>query len=124
VVVDGAIVAIGGRGTQNVAAVERYDPAEDRWTALPAMPTARSGLTAAVLVGAIHVIGGEDAERARVFREHERFDPVTGTWTSALPLDRGRHGLGSGVIDGALYIVAGGPAPDLSVSDRVDVYRP
>lgn len=54
----GTIIAIGGRGTQNVDAVERYDPATDTWTPLPPLPTARSGLTAAMNDGAIHVIGG------------------------------------------------------------------
>jgi hypothetical protein len=40
----------------------------------------------------------------------------------APPLDRGRHGLGSAEIDGLLFVVGGGPAPDLSTSDRVDVF--
>jgi N-acetylneuraminic acid mutarotase len=124
VATDGAIIAIGGRGTQNVNAIERYDPATSTWSALAPLPTARSGLTAAVLDGRIHVLGGESADPPKVFPEHEVFDLATGTWATETPLDRGRHGLGSGVIDGLLYVVAGGPNPDLAVSDRLDVYTP
>lgn len=122
--VDGAIVAIGGRGTQNVDAVERYDPATDTWAALAPLPTARSGLTASLLDGGIHVIGGESADPPKVFRDHEVFDVASGAWSVAPPLDRGRHGLGSGVIDGRLYVVGGGPNPDLSYSDRLDIFTP
>jgi N-acetylneuraminic acid mutarotase len=124
VAVDGAIIAIGGRGTKNVDAVERYDPATNTWSSLASLPTARSGLTAAVLDGAIHVIGGENPDPLRVYREHEVFDVADGTWSIAPPLDHGRHGLGSGVIDGTLYVVGGGPNPDLSVSDRLDIFTP
>lgn len=59
-----------------------------------------------------------------MFRDHEVFDIATATWSIAPPLDRGRHGLGSGVIDGRLYVVAGGPNPDLSVSERLDLFTP
>ena len=121
---DEAIIAIGGRGTQNVDAVERYEPATDAWTTLPALPIARSGLTAAILGDGIHVIGGESIDPPRTFREHEVFDLSTGTWSVAAALDRGRHGLASGVIDGRLYVVGGGPNPDLSTSDRLDVFTP
>lgn len=117
---DGGVIAIGGRGTTNVDAVERYDPATDAWTALPSLPTARSGLTASVVNGLIHVVGGESIDPATVFREHEVFDPATTEWLVAPPLDRGRHGIGSGEIDGQLFVVGGGPAPDLSTSDRLD----
>jgi hypothetical protein len=59
-----------------------------------------------------------------VFPQHEVLDLVTLTWAEAPPLDRGRHGLGSGVIDGRWYVAAGGPNPDLSVSDRLDIFTP
>ncbi|MNL43455.1 Kelch motif protein [compost metagenome] len=35
-----------------------YDPASDRWRALPPLPTPRHGLGAATLGNRIHVIGG------------------------------------------------------------------
>jgi non-specific serine/threonine protein kinase len=122
--VDGGLIAIGGRGTQSVDAVERYDPAADTWTALAPLPAARGGLAAAVLDGRVHVVGGEGIDPVKIFRDHEVLDLATGTWALAPPMERGRHGLGAGVIDGRLYAVGGGPSPDLSTSDRVDVFDP
>ena len=37
---------------------EVYDPATNRWTAAPRLPTARHGLAAATVGGKIYVIGG------------------------------------------------------------------
>ena len=124
VTVDGTIIAIGGRSATDLAAVERYDPATDSWTRLPPLPTARGGLTASVLGGAIHVVGGESIDSPRVFARHEVFDLATLTWAIGPPLSRGRHGVGSGAIDGLLYVAAGGSNPDLSISDKLDVFTP
>ena len=38
--------------------VERYDPNNDSWVALPPMPTARHGLGAGATDGRIHVVSG------------------------------------------------------------------
>ena len=121
---DGTILVIGGRASTDLAAVEKYDTATDTWTSLPPLPTARGGLTAGLLDGQVHVVGGESIDSPGVFPQHEVLDLVTLTWAEAPPLDRGRHGLGSGVIDGRWYVAAGGPNPDLSVSDRLDIFTP
>lgn len=124
VTADGALVAVGGRAATDLAAMERYDPATDAWTALPTLPTARGGLTAAFLDGAIHVIGGESIGEPGIFDEHEILDLRTLAWSAGPPLARGRHGLGSGVIDGRLYVAAGGANPGLSTSDKLDIFSP
>jgi len=124
VAVDGAIVAIGGRGTQSVDAVERYDAATNAWTAMAPLPAARGGLAAAVLGDQVHVFGGEGVDPPKIFRDHDVLDLATGEWSVGAPMERGRHGLGIGAIDGRIYLVGGGPNPDLSVSARVDVFTP
>jgi N-acetylneuraminic acid mutarotase len=124
VVVDGTIIAVGGRAATDLAAVERYEPATDTWTSLPPLPTARGGLTAAVLDNAIHAIGGESIDAPRVFAQHEILNLATLTWSAGPPLARGRHGLGSAVIGGRLYVAAGGANPDLAVSDKLDIFTP
>jgi N-acetylneuraminic acid mutarotase len=124
VVADGAIIAIGGRGTQSVDAVERYDPESNTWTAMATLPTARGGLAAAVLDGRVHVLGGEGVDPPKIFRSHDVIDLATGTWSEGPPMTRGRHGLGIGAVDGRIYVVGGGPNPDLSTTDRVDVFTP
>jgi N-acetylneuraminic acid mutarotase len=59
----GMIYVFGGETvrlirTRTFDAAERYDPVAERWDRLPAMPTARHGLGAASLDGAIHVLSG------------------------------------------------------------------
>jgi Kelch motif len=62
-VIDGRLYAIGGRidgnYSRNLSTNESYDPATDRWEQRAPMPTARSGIAAAVLHGRIFVFGGE-----------------------------------------------------------------
>ena len=48
---------------KNSAALERYDPAADRWQRLPDMPTARGGLGAAIAGGNLFAVGGESPTR-------------------------------------------------------------
>jgi N-acetylneuraminic acid mutarotase len=124
VAVDGAILAIGGRSTQSVDAVERYDPARNTWTAMAKLPVARGGLAAGVLGDEVHVLGGEGVDPPKIFLDHDILDVATGMWSKGLPMERGRHGLGIGAIGGRIYVVGGGPNPDLSTTDRVDVFTP
>ncbi len=41
-----------------IRAVEAYDPATNQWSVLPTMPTARHGVSVAVVNGRLYVIGG------------------------------------------------------------------
>jgi hypothetical protein len=121
---DGTILAIGGRAATDLGAVERYDPKEHTWSSLPPLPTPRGGLTAALLDGGVHALGGETIDSPRVFAQHDVLDLATLMWSAAPPLARGRHGLASGVIAGRWYVAAGGANPDLAVSDQLDVFTP
>jgi len=58
-----SIFVLGGERFSNgapvtLAAVERYEPAHDRWSALPDLPVGRHGIAAAWLDGALYAIGG------------------------------------------------------------------
>jgi len=120
--VDGRILLIGGRWAANVHTVEAYDPATDTWATLPDLPTARGGLTSATVDGLVHVTGGE--EERGTFPQHEVFDPTTAAWTRYPDLPSRRHGLASGAIHGRWVVAGGGKAPDLSVSDIVEIWSP
>ena len=76
------------------------------------------------LDGRVHVLGGEGVDPPKIFRSHDVIDLATGTWSEGPPMTRGRHGLGIGAVDGRIYVVGGGPNPDLSTTDRVDVFTP
>jgi hypothetical protein len=57
----GRLYAVGGRidgnYSRNLTSNEAYDPATDRWEQHAPMPTARSGIAAAVLEGRMLVFG-------------------------------------------------------------------
>src|SRR2546428_11622176 len=86
------------------------------------MPSRRGGLAAALLDGAIHVIGGET--RGSVFANHEVYDPATDRWTTAPALPVARHGLAAAVVGGRLYVIGGGPPPGLAPPAAADRLPP
>jgi N-acetylneuraminic acid mutarotase len=118
---------IAGRwyGGVNRAEHEVYDIAAKAWTRAPDLPTARSGLGAAVIHGRIHVLGGEDLA-GKVFSDHEVFDPATGAWTAESPLPTARHGLLVTMESENLYVIGGGEAAGaltiLNLSDKIEIW--
>jgi N-acetylneuraminic acid mutarotase len=120
----GKVYVIGGRWQGNVAALEAYDPAANRWQHLPDMPSARSGLTSAAIGDEIHVTGGEDPNSNRAYPEQEVFNIRTGTWSRFPDLPLPRHGVGSAVVDGRWYVTGGSQTPGTGESDTVYVFTP
>ncbi|MDV7242294.1 MULTISPECIES: protein kinase domain-containing protein [Rhodococcus] len=112
--------AIGGRdlaSDQNTAAVERYDPASDTWTTLPAMPTPRGGLGAAFIDGRIVTVGGE--QPTSVLSTVEAYDVSAGTWSQLPALRTPRHGMAVGAVGNTVYAVGGGIKPTHAESTAV-----
>jgi hypothetical protein len=114
---DGKLYVIGGTvgscfpggWASNVPMNEVYDIATDTWSTGAPMPTARSGVAAAVLDNKIYVIGGEGwvDESGGVFRTNEAYDPKSNSWIEMAPMPTARHGFAKGVLDGKLYAVSG-----------------
>jgi N-acetylneuraminic acid mutarotase len=114
---DGKLYVIGGAvgscfpsgWASNVSMNEVYDIATDTWSTGAPMPTARSGLGAALIDGKIYVIGGEGwvDELGGVFRSNEAYDPKSDSWVEKTPMPTARHGFAKGVLDGKLYAVSG-----------------
>ena len=80
------LYAVGGRrfvASTNTAALQRYDPKTDQWTALPNMPKPFSGAGAAVVDGRLIVVGGEGASSA--FATVHAYDLTTTNWATSLP---------------------------------------
>jgi N-acetylneuraminic acid mutarotase len=99
-----------------------YDPVTNQWRQVADLPTARSGITAAIVEGKIYVMGGEGA--TGTFNQNEAFDPVRDTWQAMTPMPTARHGLGSAVVQRRIYIISGGPTPGGSFSDLNEVFTP
>jgi len=123
---NGKLYAIGGRVNvdfgQNLDANEEYDPETDAWTARAPLPTARSGIAAALLNGRIYVFGGEGSQGT--FGENEAYDPQTNTWETLEPMPTARHGLGAAVVGDTIYVIGGGETPGLSVSAANEAFKP
>src|SRR6185503_11346273 len=106
------LYAVGGRALspdKNSAALERYDPAADRWQRLPDMPTARGGLGAAITEGHLLAVGGETA--TDVLGVVESYNLARQDWSRERFMRTPRHGIAVAAIDGALYAFGGGTRP-------------
>ena len=103
----GRVIVAGGLSANDpstaLSTAELWDPAEDRWSALPPMAHARAGAAACVLAdGRFAVVGGMAAD-ARRRRDGEVYDPTAGRWE---PL--GGAGMPSGRAGHAVVCVGGG----------------
>lgn len=100
--------------------LEFYDAASDTWIPLPLspMPTARTGLAAAVVAGKLYAIGGfNGANLATV----EVFDPASGIWETRTPMPTPRTLLEAVAIDGLIYVLGGFNGASLNT---VEAYNP
>ena len=113
------LYAVGGRKlevTANTAAVQRFDPNTDRWTPLPAMPSAVSDSGAAIVGGRLIVVGGESI--GTVFNTVRAYDPTSSTWSTLPNLAAARHGLAVAAVGNTLYAIDGAAAPGHNASTR------
>jgi non-specific serine/threonine protein kinase len=118
--------AVGGRALsadKNLGAVERYDPATNEWTRLPALPTPRGGLGAAIVGGRLVTLGGESP--TSVFDTVEVLDLTTNTWTTLPPMKTPRHGMAVLAVGNTVYAVDGAGAPghtdSVNTNEAIDV---
>jgi DNA-binding CsgD family transcriptional regulator len=104
---DGQIYAIGGQSeTGVVGLLERYDPAADRWQALPEKPTAVADAAAVVIGGKIYLPGGrlQDGSVSDVL---EFYDPRTRVWGRGARMPERRSAYGLSAFEGQLYLFGG-----------------
>ncbi len=97
-----------------------YDNTTNTWNTLEALPTARSGLTASTLSGAIFVFGGESS--LYTFEENEAYIPGEG-WLTQQPMPISRHGLASSAVGENIYLIGGGVSPGFSFSAITEKYH-
>ena len=95
--------------------------AVERWHAVAALPTARSGLAVAVEEDHIYAIGGETAQG--VSGVTEQYDVDTNKWVSLKPLLVPVSDISATVIGGRVYI-PGGRLSSGAVTDILESYDP
>jgi N-acetylneuraminic acid mutarotase len=79
--------------------------AEDSWTTLESMSTARHWLGVAVVDGKIYAMGGY--VNGRFSNLNEMYDPKTNTWVTKTPLPKPRSGFGIAVYQNKIFIFGG-----------------
>ena len=102
------LYTVGGRrleASSNTAAVQRFDPAADRWIQLKAAPGKVSDAGAAIIGGQLIVAGGESI--GTVFSTVWAYDIASRTWSSLPNLAEPRHGLAVAAIGSTLYAIDG-----------------
>ena len=141
-VVNGKVFVIGGNiqlkrgefGDLSASTVEMYDPETDTWEQKANMPTARAGVSVAVVDGKIYAIGGSQMKTIQAPRGFsseseevatvEMYDPVTDTWTQKADMPTSKKTM-TCVVDGKIYAVGGwlttNEKPHL---ETVEVYDP
>jgi non-specific serine/threonine protein kinase len=111
------IYALGGRELspdKNVDAVERFDPAANKWEAIAPLPASRGDVAAALIAGRIFVLGGETS--TQVFPTTEALDLRSVTWGPAPAMPTARHGLGVAAVGATLYTFGGALRPGHTAS--------
>jgi hypothetical protein len=116
---DGKVLVAGGKSTTTAAdtaldTAELWDPATQKWTALPPMAHKRAYFAACVLPsGRVAVVGGSGTDGA-VRKDGEVFDPVKREWKPLGAEMAHQHGNISAVaVAGGLLAVGGRVAPEL-----------
>ncbi len=126
-VIDNRIYVVGGRRMVaqadgrsrpvNVATLEVYDPASDRWETRSPMPLAQGGLAAAAHGGKLYVFGGEQfVPHAKVFAESWVYDPASDRWSALPAMPTPRHGHGAAVVGNRVYLMGGGEKVGVAAS--------
>ncbi|WP_437290831.1 kelch repeat-containing protein [Sorangium sp. So ce406] len=113
---DGRVLVAGGSAhtqphdEEPFATAAVFDPAEDTWSPVASMSTARARHSATLLPdGRVLVAGGHAA--GETLAAAEVFDPASGTWTSVPSMSAARHAHTATLLPGGRVLVAGGRAP-------------
>jgi hypothetical protein len=94
-----------------------YSPASDTWYGMANMPTARSGLAAAVLGGKLYAFGGEIPQ---LHDEVEEYDSDADSWRLLPDMLTPRHGMHAVTVGDTVFIIGGAEVQGYGVSDAND----
>jgi len=99
---------VGGRNlssSENTRAVERYDPAADRWDKLPNLPTETGSFGAAIAAEHLVAVGGEAPTEA--LENVQALNLKTEEWSELQALPDPVHGMGVAGIGSNVYSLGG-----------------
>ena len=106
----------------SINALEVYDPLTNSWSARAPMPTARSGIAAAVVNNELWVFGGEEPETLTINPEVEVYNPVTNSWRQLPDMPSPRHGIWASMIGNKIYMPGGGSAAGFAATNTNQIF--
>lgn len=107
-----ALYVLGGyrsmrdTSTEPSAALWRYDPGRNRWTALPSAPAPRAAFAAGVVAGRLYAAGGR-RDGPAALADVDVFDFAARRWSRAPDLTVAREHAAGAVAGGAFYLLGG-----------------
>jgi N-acetylneuraminic acid mutarotase len=118
---NGQLYAIGGRaGAVEVAVPERYDPAANTWSDLPAMPDPRNHTAGYVDGAQVCVAGGRTPATSAAI---DCFDTQRSRWGRVATLAQATSGAAAGTSNGTLLVAGGEPSTETNLVDVVQMHR-
>jgi N-acetylneuraminic acid mutarotase len=120
------VYVFGGTNDIALAEASTYDPATDRWEALPLLPMPRHHCIAAVVNDLIYIVSGRDVVIEEVHTESFVFDPVAQTYEEVAPILTPRGGAAGGELGGRIYVFGGEGNDDdpRGIFHEAEVYDP
>jgi Kelch motif len=120
--VGGKLYVVGGRrgGKLSLAAVERYDPATDRWQRMAPLPLRVGGVAAVGAAGRVIAAGGGDDEEDWLTPATWALAPSRNRWQRLADLQVPRHGHSLAALDGVAYTFGGSPCPGYAATDAAE----
>lgn len=123
---DGRVLVVGGFANEENAAqsAEVYDPATERYSALPRMVTLRHSHTATLLPsGKVLIVGGYGAGTTTLTAA-ELFDPATNAFAATGSLRAPHAGHIAVLLTNGKVLIAGGIGPDWTFLSSAELYDP
>lgn len=100
------VYAVGGSsGSVDLAAVEAYDPATDKWASMPPLPQPRSDFGIAIADARLIAVGGKSG--GQVLKGVAALDLTSSTWFDLPELRTARHGLAVAAVGKTVYAIGG-----------------
>ena len=116
---DGVAVVGGGWGDKVSSMCHHFSVRTRRWRRLPDMPTARCGVSAAMLRNELLVFGGRDKHNQNL-AVCEKFDMTDDVWSSAAPMIESLYRPLVAAARDKIYIVP----QDYSIQTNIQQYDP
>ena len=125
-IIGGKVYSVGGIDSSGTTTSHGYvyDPVQNTWTSIAAMPAVREKPGVAAMNGKLYVTGGWDASGTTPVAETDVYDPSANSWSTVSPNPQPTAAPGVAAANGKIYFVGGCLDAQCTPSTTVEVYDP